>query len=54
MLKVSCPKCKHAQNYDPKLGKISDKVKRCVYCGHSFKVHIDQDKSRIIEVVKQR
>jgi hypothetical protein len=55
MLKVSCPKCKKLQNYDPKPIKagnsITDKIKRCVYCGHSFKIHSNQEKSRIIEKI---
>jgi len=56
MLKVSCPKCKKTQNYDPKpLKNISDsitnKIKRCVYCGHSFKIHSNQEKSRIVEKI---
>ncbi len=49
MLKVSCPKCKKVQNYMPKPGDISSKTKQCVYCGHTFKVHSDQEKSRIME-----
>ena len=52
MLKVSCPKCKHQMNYDPKPGSITDKIKRCVYCGHSFKVHSNPDNSRIVSVKK--
>ncbi len=49
MFKVSCPKCKNQMNYDPKAGAITTKIKRCVYCGHSFKIHANIDKSRIIE-----
>jgi DNA-directed RNA polymerase subunit M/transcription elongation factor TFIIS len=53
MLRVSCPKCKNVQNYDPQLRNentsISTKTKRCVYCGHTFKVHSNQEKSRIVE-----
>jgi len=51
MLTVRCPKCHHDQKCDPKPGNITDKVKRCVYCGHSFKIHIDQTKSRIMKVL---
>ena len=48
MLKVSCPKCKKVQNYNPTNNNITSKVKRCVYCGYSFKVHSNQEKSRIV------
>jgi phage FluMu protein Com len=48
MLKVSCPRCKKIQSYQPQTGSITDKIKRCVYCGCSFKVHSNQVKSRII------
>lgn len=52
MLLVRCPKCHHDQKCDPRAGNISDKVKRCVYCGHSFKIHSDQVKSRIFKTIK--
>ena len=53
MLKVSCPKCKHVMNYEPRGGMISSKTKTCVYCGHTFKVHSNQEKSRIIQISKK-
>ncbi len=58
MLKVSCPKCKKVQNYEPKIKNINHysittKIKRCVYCGYSFKVHSNQEKSRIVENVRK-
>jgi phage FluMu protein Com len=39
MLKVSCPRCKKVQNYEPRTKDLANKVKVCVYCGCSFKVH---------------
>ena len=47
-MKVRCPKCHHDMLYQPKKGLMSHKIKRCVYCGHSFKVHASPEKSRII------
>jgi ribosomal protein S27E len=52
MLKVKCPKCGKEQNYLPRPGMITEKSKRCVYCGHTFKIHSNQEKSRIIKVEK--
>jgi len=52
MLKVSCPRCKKIQNYQPRDNKITDKIKVCVYCGCSFKVHPNQKDSRIVEKKK--
>ena len=52
MLIVRCPKCGHDQRTDPKVEKLGDvtkKVKRCVYCGHSFRIHSNMDKSRIVK-----
>ena len=51
MLIVKCPQCKHNQNYDPKAGSLSEKSKKCVYCGKSFKVHSDLKKSRIVKEI---
>lgn len=58
MLKVSCPKCKKVQNYQPQLidnitKSLNTKIKRCVYCGYSFKIHSNQEKSRIVENIKK-
>lgn len=52
MMIVKCPKCKHNMKYSPKRGEISNKSKRCVYCGHTFKIHSDLEKSRIIKIEK--
>jgi uncharacterized Zn finger protein len=55
MLIVRCPKCGKDQKTDPRLkkkGDIISKVKRCVYCGHSFKIHSSIDKSRIVKRVE--
>lgn len=49
MLKVSCPRCKKVQNYQPRDNKVTDKIKVCVYCGCSFKVYSSQKDNRIIE-----
>ncbi len=50
MIVVKCPKCKHDQNYLPHPGMLTSKTKRCVYCGYTFKIHSDLEKSRIVEV----
>jgi DNA-directed RNA polymerase subunit M/transcription elongation factor TFIIS len=44
MLVLKCPKCGNRMNYEAKEGALADKVKRCVYCGRSFKV-----KDRVIK-----
>lgn len=52
MLIVRCPKCGRDQKTNPiikKEGDMTSKVKRCVYCGHSFKIHSSIDKSRIVK-----
>lgn len=48
MIKVRCPKCRHAMNYNPTAGMMSTKSKRCVYCGHTFKIHPNLKDSRIM------
>lgn len=48
MLLVRCPKCGKDQKYQPGGGMITEKSKRCVYCGRSFKVHSSLPKSRIV------
>lgn len=56
VLIVRCPKCGQDQKTAPnvkKTGDITKKVKRCVYCGHSFKIHGSLVKSRIVGVVKK-
>ena len=37
-IKVRCSKCKNTMLYESMDGKISGKVKRCVYCGFSMQV----------------
>jgi len=53
MLIVRCPKCGRDQRTDPRIknnGDMTTKVKRCVYCGHSFKIHSSLPTSRIVKV----
>ncbi|HIH32260.1 TPA: hypothetical protein HA235_06140 [Candidatus Woesearchaeota archaeon] len=50
MILVKCPKCKHNMNYLPQSGMLTTKSKRCVYCGHTFKIHSDQKRSRIARI----
>ena len=38
MLLLRCPKCKQKMKYQPRDVILTKKVKRCVYCGKSFKV----------------
>ncbi|MGV8163024.1 MAG: hypothetical protein ACP5N2_06860 [Candidatus Nanoarchaeia archaeon] len=55
MLIVRCPKCGKDQRTAPivkREGDLTNKVKRCVYCGHSFKIHSSLAKSRIVKVEK--
>jgi hypothetical protein len=52
MLIVRCPKCGRDQRTDPRIKSgedLTNKVKRCVYCGHSFKIHSSLPKSRIVK-----
>lgn len=52
MFTVICPKCKNTMKTNPNLKKLSDthkKVKKCVYCGHSFKIHPNLDNTRILK-----
>ncbi|MBD3209451.1 hypothetical protein GF367_03455 [Candidatus Woesearchaeota archaeon] len=49
MFVVRCPSCKHTMRYQPvKAGVVSEKVKKCVFCGHSFKIHPSLVESRIV------
>jgi Zn ribbon nucleic-acid-binding protein len=55
MLIVRCPHCGKDQRTDPRitnLGDLTKKVKRCVYCGHSFRIHSSQVRSHIVKVEK--
>ncbi len=52
MLLVRCPRCHKDQKTDPRPGEITGKVKLCVYCGRSFKIHSTLVKSRIVRLVK--
>lgn len=50
MFVVKCPNCGKNQKTDPRINAITDlskKVKRCVYCGKSFKIS-PPGKSRIV------
>lgn len=38
MFLLRCPKCRHAMKYEGRDSILTKKVKRCVYCGRSFKV----------------
>jgi len=53
MIIVKCPNCGNTQKTDPRVekqGDLTKKVKRCVYCGKSFKIHSNQTKSRILKI----
>lgn len=55
MFIVRCNKCGHEQKTNPdvkKKGGITSKVKRCVYCGHSFRIHSSIDNTRIVKEIK--
>ena len=51
MLEVKCPSCHHIMKYQPKEGTITEKVKRCVYCGRSFKIHASLNESRVHKIL---
>ncbi len=54
MLIVRCPHCGKGQKTNPiikKQGDMTSKVKKCVYCGHSFKIHSSQESSRIVKTI---
>ncbi|MBI2128706.1 hypothetical protein HYU07_00555 [Candidatus Woesearchaeota archaeon] len=38
MLLLKCPKCRQEMKYQNKDGILTKKIKKCVYCGHSYKV----------------
>jgi len=38
MLLLKCPRCKNNMKYQPTNSELSTKVKRCVYCGRTYKV----------------
>ena len=38
MLLLQCPNCKNRMKYQSTDGYVFKKVKKCVYCGRSFKV----------------
>ncbi len=49
MFVVRCPECKHTMRYQAaKAGVVSEKKKKCVYCGHTFKIHPSLVNSRIV------
>jgi len=47
---VKCPKCGHEMKCAPR-GNITESIKKCVYCGRSFKIHSNINKSRIVKKV---
>ncbi len=51
MFLVKCPKCKHDMKYQPTIGDITKKKKKCVYCNHTFLIHSNLDKSRIVKKI---
>lgn len=50
MLVVQCRRCQRRMRYQPTGGLVSEKKKRCVFCGHTFRVHPSLPESRIIAV----
>jgi transcriptional regulator NrdR family protein len=57
MLTVKCPRCQHDQLCDPKLSEktpsVVGKKKRCVYCGMTFSIHSNLEKTNIVQVGKR-
>jgi len=47
---VKCPKCGKEMKCSPRT-EINTAVKKCVYCGRSFKIHSNIRKSRIVKTV---
>jgi uncharacterized protein YbaR (Trm112 family) len=47
MFLLKCPKCKHDMKYQTTDQILTKKVKKCVYCGRSFKI-----RDRIIKRLK--
>ncbi|MBU1854191.1 MAG: hypothetical protein KKF89_00575 [Nanoarchaeota archaeon] len=48
MLLVKCPKCGKNMKCAPRINIIKA-VKKCVYCGYSFKLYSNLDKTRIVK-----
>lgn len=49
MFVVKCPQCKHDMRYHAlKTAPVTEKRKKCVYCGHTFKIHVNLKDSRIV------
>jgi len=46
-----CPKCGNKMLCNPR-GLPVKKVKRCVYCGHSFTIHSGGNNTRIVKRIK--
>jgi acetyl-CoA carboxylase beta subunit len=51
MLVVKCPNCGRNMKTQPRGGDVTTKVKKCVYCGKSFKIHSSMRKSQIVDVL---
>ncbi|MBS3098359.1 hypothetical protein J4209_06205 [Candidatus Woesearchaeota archaeon] len=47
MFLLKCPKCGNNMKYDSRGAILTGKRKRCVYCGHGYKV-----KEHIIEKIR--
>jgi len=53
MFIVRCPECKQTMRYQAiNTAPISEKKKKCVYCGHTFKIHPNYHDSRILREEK--
>jgi len=51
---LMCPKCGNKMKFLPlHLDDFSKKKKKCVYCGHTFAIHKNLDKSAIIGIEKR-
>lgn len=50
MFLLRCPKCGNQMKYSPS-GSLDGKKKRCVYCGRTFTVHSNIEKSTIIRKI---
>jgi len=50
MLTVKCPKCSNEMKCSPRKA-ITKAIKVCVFCGRSFKIHTNIEKSRIVKKV---
>lgn len=50
-LLLKCPFCHNNMKYKSMVSQeITAKKKRCVYCGRTFKIHTNPEKSTIIKI----